>query len=279
MLHARITLLSLFVLGCFVSGQAQFQDRSDLAGLAEQTNGETIAIGDYDNDGWEDIYLGFQQAKNQLWRNRGDGTFVNVADELGVALTAEARSKTAVWGDINNDGWLDLHIGNINAPDRLFLNNGAGGFTDITTLAGIGQLSHPLSVNFADLNQDGLLDIYVSNFLEENVYYLNNGNLSFTDATATAGLFDTGKSMGTIIFDYDRDGDPDVYLVHDGNEANYLYQNHGDGTFTEVGQASGTATESFGMGVDIGDINRDGWLDIYIANLFENILLQNNGDG
>jgi hypothetical protein len=257
----------------------QFTDITSTAGLQSTNGGEGIAIGDYNNDGYDDFYVSFPDGKNQLYRNNGNETFTEVGEELSVALGNNIDTRASVWGDLNNDGWLDLYVGNRQDADQLFLNKGDGTFEEISFEAGIYQQGHPKSVNMADVNGDGFLDIYVSNFTGENVLYLNNGNLTFINYTYASGALDTKKVMGTVFFDYDKDGDTDLYIVHDSNESNFLYQNDGNGVFTDVSEASGANTESFGMGVDVGDINNDGWLDIYITNLFKNILLLNNGDG
>ncbi|MEM6699782.1 MAG: FG-GAP-like repeat-containing protein [Bacteroidota bacterium] len=277
----RLFLLSTFLLAlCQISnGQSSFSDQTTLAQITAPAGGEGIAVGDFNNDGYDDFYVSFPENKNLLYKNQGDGTFVEVGEEAGVAQTAEIDTRTAVWGDIDNDGWLDLYVGNRIAPDQLFLNLGNERFEEIGEVAGIFQLGHPKSVNMADINADGFLDIYISNFVGENVMYLNNGDRTFTDFTLTSGALDRGRAMGNVFFDYDKDGDIDLYLVHDGNEPNFLYQNDGTGRFTEVGQSAGVATASFGMGVDVGDINNDGWQDIYITNLGPNFLLLNNGDG
>ncbi|GAB4261148.1 MAG: hypothetical protein Kow0027_28660 [Saprospiraceae bacterium] len=252
---------------------------SEITSLPPSPGAEGIAAGDYNNDGYEDLYLSFPNYPNQLWRNNGDGTFTNVAPDLGLDLSAADNTKAAIWGDIDNDGWLDLYIANKGAPDRLFKNNQGQSFTDISASAGIGQLGWPQSLNMADVNGDGFLDIYVANFQEQNLLLLNNGDLTFSDNTIQSGAVDEGKAMGAIFFDFDKDGDADLYLVHDGNEPNLLYQNDGSGHFTEVGVSTGANTASFAMGVDIGDVNNDGWPDIAIANLYQNFLLLNDGSG
>lgn len=260
-------------------GQLTFTDQTIAAGLLPIEGAESIAVGDFNNDGYDDFYVCSIANKNQLYQNKGDGTFIEISDSLGVALDEDTYSQAAVWGDLNNDGWLDLYVANKAKADNVFINQGNGTFEDRSFWVGIYHLGFPKSVNLADINNDGWLDIYISNFYAENVMYLNNGDETFSNYTTVAGAFDTGKTMGTIFFDYDKDGDLDLYLVHDSFEPNLLYQNNGTGVFTEVGAVAGVNTESFGMGVDVGDINRDGWLDIYIANFGENFLLLNNGDG
>ncbi|RMG29226.1 MAG: VCBS repeat-containing protein, partial [Bacteroidetes bacterium] len=276
----RTFFMLVWLLGLSLAeAQPGFTDVSQKAGFLPLPGAEGIAVGDFNNDGYEDVYVSNTQSTNLLYQNQGDGTFVEVAGLLGLALEPDTDSRTALWGDINNDGWLDLYVGNKAAPDRLFLNLRGEAFEDISSQAGIFQDGHPKSVNMADVNADGFLDIYVSNFASENALLLNQGDTSFVNAIYWSGALDKGLAMGTVIFDYDKDGDPDLYLVHDGREPNLLYENDGTGRFMEVAARAGVNTQSFGMGVDIGDINNDGWMDIYIANLGPNILLLNNGDG
>lgn len=236
-----------------------------------------IAVGDYNNDGFDDFYVSADIGRNKLFRNNGDGTFTEVAESLGLDIAA--KSKSAIWGDINNDGYLDLYLANLTSSDQLFLNQGDGSFRDITSQAGIENWENPSSVNMADVNNDGYLDIYVSNLAAENILYLNKQDLSFQNYTQQSGATDTGSSMGSIFFDYDKDGDQDLFLTHDHAEPSILYQNDGTGHFTEVSEAASADVQGLGMGVDIGDINQDGYSDIYITNLFKNTLLLNKGDG
>ena len=258
-------------------GQPLFSDVSFQAGFNTDIKAESIAIGDYNNDGFEDMYLALPSGKNALFENTGNGEFKDVTIQAG--LHSSLKTKCAVWGDINNDGFLDLYLANKDINDVFYLNNGDDSFTELTDQAGINHLGHPQSVNLADINNDGFLDIYITNFLKENKMYLNNGDNTFIDYTDNAKAYDSLKSMGTVFFDYDKDGDVDIYLTHDGNDQNILYQNDGFGVFTNVAIEAGVATKSFAMGADIGDINNDGWPDIYITNLYKNILLLNNGNG
>lgn len=277
----------LIIINCFsfINAQSVFIDVSTTSGILPNTQNEGISVGDFNNDGYDDFYACSPHNVNQLYKNNGDGTFTEVGAELGVALSENINTVAAVWGDIDNDGWLDLYVSNKSDADQLFYNNGnldGSGqvtFTEISFDAGIYHQGYPKAVNMADINNDGFLDIYISNFQLENVMYLNNGDLTFSNNTFISRALDTDAAMGTIFFDYDKDGDVDIYLVHDSYDPNFLYQNDGNGVFTEVGVSAGVNTTSFGMGVDVGDVNHDGWLDIYIANLGSNFLLLNNGDG
>ncbi|TNE60094.1 MAG: CRTAC1 family protein [Bacteroidetes bacterium] len=275
----QLYLVVLFIClqGNLARAQSTFLDVTSPAGLLPISGCDAVAVADFNQDGYDDFYINFSSSKNLLYKNMGDGTFSEIGESAGVAVST--LSAAAVWGDINNDGWPDLYVARTGSPDQLFLNNRDETFTNISLQAGINQMGHPFSVNMADMNKDGFLDIYVANFLSENVLYRNNGNNTFSNVTFLARPLDSGKSMGSIFFDYDQDGDLDLYLVHDSNEPNFLYQNDGTGIFTEIGQAAGVNTQSLGMGVDAGDVNNDGWPDLYITNLYENVLLLNNGDG
>ena len=261
-------------------GQFAFQDISATVGTMEQ-GGQNIGISfcDYNNDNLEDFYVVYRTGPNHFYKNQGNGVFTEIAQELG--LNFRGNSRTAVWGDLNNDGFEDVYIGNMNEADVLYFNNGDDTFTDITAIAGIENDSRVFSANMVDVNQDGWLDIYVSNSNSDNVLYLNNGekNPSFTNYTTAAGLKDTRHCMGVVFFDMDNDGDEDLYVTHDANIPNTLYQNDGTGHFTEMGQAAGVAYRGFGMGVDAGDLDNDGLLDLYVTNLYANVLYINQGDG
>ena len=272
--------LSILQLVLVYSLQAQldrFVDITEEAGFPFFGHGHGLAVGDYDNDGYEDLYVSVYTGNNRLCRNKGDGTFEEVAAELGLDIAS--KSKAAVWGDIDNDGYLDLYVANLNAKDQLFRNIGDGTFEEITMSARISNIENPSAVSMADVNQDGFLDLYIANFGAENILYLNNQDRTFSNYTLEAGLSDMGSSMGAVFFDYDKDGDSDLYLVHDNIEPNFLYQNDGNGHFIEVSVAAQANTKGYGMGVDIADINQDGYTDIYITNLFKNVLLLNQGDG
>jgi len=276
----KYKLLILIFPYFFLDGltQTPYVDITQEIGMELSGKSQGIAIGDYNNDGWEDIYISVETGNNRLCQNNGDGTFSEVATELG--LNFSDKTKTAVWGDFNNDGWLDLYIANLRTPDQLLLNKGNGQFENITQQAGIDNQNHnPTSVNLADINNDGFLDIYVSNFDAENRLYFNNGDLSFTDYTLASGATDKGSSMGSLFFDYDGDGDQDLYLVHDNIEPNILYKNDGTGHFTDVSTSSRTNVRGYGMGVTVGDVNNDALPDLYITNLYKNYLLINQGDG
>jgi enediyne biosynthesis protein E4 len=271
-------ILAIQIIGTYnlLDAQINFSDISSSSGFDNSGVNRGLAVGDFDNDGDDDIYVSRLGEPNLLFRNN-NGTFTNVAASYGVDYSG--ATNTSVWGDFDNDGRLDLYLGNKDAPNILFHNNGNGSFSNIAFTAEVDAFEKPRAVLVADVDRDGYLDIYVANLLGENALYRNNGNLTFTNIVAESGASDPQLSMGAMFFDYDNDGDSDLYLTHDGNQPNILYQNDGAGNFTDVSVASGTNYAGFGMGVDFGDINNDGWLDIYITNLSSNTLFLNNGDG
>ncbi len=273
---------------------------------------ETMGAGgvafDYDQDGLLDIYLvqsgsltgdESYDAANRLYRNQGDGRFEDFTVPAGVGQTGYGMG--AVSADYDNDGDPDLYVVNF-GPDVLYRNNGDGTFSDVSKAAGIANDRWGSSAAFFDANRDGHLDLYVVNYLDfavethidcgtpsrgfysyctpdvyemaADVFFLSNGDGTFTDATEATGLLDasgSGKGLGLVAGDFSGDGWPDVYVANDSTP-NYLLLNMGDGTFEESAVWMGAShnedgmTEA-GMGVDAGDINGDGHLDVFVSNL------------
>ena len=274
-------LAVIFFNQVFVLLQAQatfpFADVSTGFGLAFTGKNRGVAVADYDGDGWEDLYVSVWDGPNLLLRNlKGTG----FEEQTGFAgLQVEGNSWAATWGDLNNDAFPELYVSRYEAPDLLFLNNGDGTFTDITLAARIGNLGKPYSVNMVDYDNDGWLDIYVANFRSQNALFRNNGDLTFSNYIFPSGAVDEQtNAMGALFLDIDLDGDQDLYLIHDG-QTYIFYENNGNGSFTDRSAESGLNYTGFGMGVAAGDINRDGYPDIYVTNLYENNLFLNNGDG
>ncbi len=274
--------LSFFFLGWLLfagrpaGAQGVYEDLSHSSGVMDDAWNIGVSAGDYDNDGDLDLYVCTRKNPNKLYRNLGGFRFEEVGAAAGVAY--EHSSRAAAWADLDNDGDLDLYVGGYDAPDRLYLNNGDGTFSDITAQAGIDNNRRVIGVMMTDIDRDGRLEIYVSNYRKENRLYYNNGDGTFSDLIYPTGARSEYSAMGAFFFDYDRDGDDDLYLSHDG-QPNFLYQNNSLGRFNDVTAQAGVGHAGFAMGVDFGDINNDGWLDIYLTNLYENVLYLNNGDG
>lgn len=269
----------LFLLLSFVqvAAQAQFVDRSSQSGINNVGFNRGVSIVDYDQDGWEDIYFTRLSGSNMLYRNNGDDTYTNLSEAANLAY--DEASMSAAWGDLDNDGWPDLVLGNRDVPSKIYHNNGDGTFTDQSEILGFAITAKVQAVLLADIDNDGWLDIYLANFDTENALYINQGYGQFKEVNQERGALDNKKAMGSLFFDYDNDGDQDLYLTHDANQANILYQNDGAGYFTDVSASAGVNFAGQGMGVDAGDYNNDGYLDLYITNLYENVLFLNERNG
>jgi hypothetical protein len=264
-----------------------------------------VAVGDFDNDGWEDVYItGFHGSA--LYRNNHDGTFTDVTAKAGVA-NADRWGTSAAFGDYDNDGNLDLYVANYvdvdmnhlpefgssqfcqyrgipvncgprglkGARDRLYHNNGDGTFTDVTEKLGIDAESYyGLGVLWLDYDKDGCLDLYVANDSSPSLLYHNNCKGGFTEVGAEAGVAYSSDGreqagMGVDSADYDRDGWPDIVKTNFSDDDNNLYHNDGNGEFTDVAGAAGIGAISnpyLGFGAKFLDYDNDGWPDIFIVN-------------
>jgi len=255
----------------------QFSEVGIASGTAGGANADGVAWGDYDGDGDLDLYLAYSGAANALYRNNGDGTFTDVAAASG---TDDAGAGKAVaWGDYDNDGDLDLYVANSGTANRLYENDGAGGFTEVGAASGTDDGGDGRAAGWADYDNDGDIDLCLANNAGADRLYRNNGDGTFTDIAVAAGTDANSNGAGIAWADYDNDGDLDLYFVDYGG-VNQLYRNNGDGTFTDVATASGTGDGGWGIGVAWGDYDDDGDLDLYLANdIGINRLYQNNGDG
>jgi enediyne biosynthesis protein E4 len=283
-----------------------------------ETFGSGVAWIDYDNDGFVDLFFvnGAPGAANALYHNDKNGTFSDVTSRAGVAGDGNRAYKTGVAvGDFDNDGFLDLYVTAL-GPNILYRNSGNGTFTDVTASAGVagGPSEWSTSTGFFDFDRDGDLDLYVVNYLDyrldDNPYcglrkegyrmycnptifdgvadrlFRNDGNGTFTDVSKAAGIANpAGKGLGVTFCDYDRDGDTDVYVAND-LVRNFLYRNNGDGTFLDVAYGAGVGFDTngkpqAGMGVDCADVDGNGFPDIFVTNFSEelNALYKNRGDG
>jgi tetratricopeptide (TPR) repeat protein len=285
------------------NGDGTFTDRTREAGLSDQLGGLNMIEGDYNNDGCMDFLVlrgGWEFGmRMSLMRNNCDGTFTDVTHASGLDNMV-FPTQTAVFADIDNDGYLDLFVGAEKAPSHLFHNKGDGTFEDISHTAGVDTAAFTKGVAAADFDNDGYLDLYVSNFGGGNFLYHNNHNLTFTDVAREAGVQAPYSSFATWFFDYDNDGWPDIFVASYANytvdqvmrsylglptqaETLKLYRNMHNGTFEDVTEQVGLNKEYMPMGAGFGDVDNDGYLDIYLgmgnpsfASLMPHVLLRNN---
>jgi hypothetical protein len=256
-----------------------FIDVAAEAGVDDPGLGTGVSFGDYDHDGYLDIYVANHFGSDVLYHNNGDGTFTDVAETAGISGMDDGWD--VVFGDYNNDGALDIYVTNSGQASVLYRNNNDGTFANVTEVAGVGDNEGSgLGVALGDYENDGDLDIYVANFDDgANVLYRNNGDGTFTDFTASSGVGHMASSSGCTFGDYDDDGDLDLYVVNSG-AADVLYRNNGDGTFSDVTIAAGVAGPGKGENAAFGDYDNDGDLDLYLVNYYQpNVLYRNNGDG
>lgn len=267
------------------NGDGTFTDRTAQAGLSGELGGLNMIQGDYNNDGCMDLLVlrGAWEfpVRKSLLRNNCNGTFTDVTQRAGLAEPA-TRTQTAVWADVNNDGLLDLFVGNENGPSQLFLNKGDGTFQDISHSSGIDKIAFTKGVTAADYDNDGYVDFYVSNLYGGNFLYHNNHNNTFTEVSEQAGVHQPeSQSFATWFFDYNNDGWPDIFVTSyffsvDETMRSYmglptnagtfrLYRNMGNGTFKDVTADVGLNKINVPMGANFGDIDNDGWPDIYLA--------------
>ena len=247
-------------------------------------NSSGSAVGDVDGDGYEDVVL-VSASHIALYHNNRDGTFSDVTTASGLPNPYPSVATGVVLFDYDNDGYPDLYVAAIKGGDRLFHNIGGGTFTDVTAAAGIKPNRWSSMPIVADYDRDGYLDIYIvrmgdhehtppnPNYDARNglggTLYRNNGNGTFSDVTAPAGVVDTGWGLAGAWGDYDEDGWPDLYVVHEFG-TNNLYRNNGNGTFTDVTEATHTGQRGAGMGVAWGDYDNDGHLDLFISAMHAN---------
>jgi hypothetical protein len=275
-----------------------FTDVTAEAGLAGEGYSTSVAIADYDNDGYPDIFVAGVR-RNTLYRNLGNGHFADVTSQAHISGNVWAVS--AGWFDYDNDGWLDLFVSNYvvwdvaseprcgtperqfychpkaypGLPGQLFHNNHDGTFTDVSQSSGIGRhIGKGMGVAFADVDGDGLIDIFVANDSTRNFLFRNKGDGTFDEIGLEAGvaLRDDGfaiAGMGADLRDFDNDGKPDLIVSGILNDSFLLFRNLGKGSgFEDVGQRTGLlmGTRRFtGWGLGMYDFDNDGWKDLFFA--------------
>jgi hypothetical protein len=291
------------------NGDGTFSDASIGSGVDGCVNGFALAVGDYDNDGFPDVFvtrLGFYAGECQLFHNNGNGTFTDVTAQAG--LKVWGPGFTASWIDYDGDGFLDLFIANNlgglferKTPNRLFHNNGDGTFTEVADKAGLSTLWPTIGGAWGDYDNDGRPDLFLSNGLGRSQLYHNNGDGTFTDVSEKAGIDAIAFGSPAFWWDYDNDGWLDIAqfnwsdhedvlytLEHGEGPADghpmRVYRNNRDGTFTEVGRELGFNGCYGTMSGNAADINNDGYLDVVLGNgspkmdrLEPMIVLENNG--
>ena len=282
------TLVIIILLGCPVFGQVLFSDLTSYSGLAGDSSSPysiNLAWGDYDNDGYPDVYVtnwgsSVSSAKNILFRNNGNATFSDVSSET--ATGSMLNSTSAVWGDYDNDGDLDLYVTNYYNQDILYKNllieSGEAKFENYTSTAGLNvvALGNEMAAVWVDYNNDSYLDIYICKYYAKNELYRNNGNGTFTSVTDDAGCGDFRDSEGAVWTDYNDDGYADLYIINREQE-NTFYENVGNGTFTEKGGILGIDNIELGRNATFFDINGNGYQDLFICNIGANSLYQYDG--
>ncbi len=279
-------------------GDGGFEEIGDAAGLAGLTGGLNLVHADYDDDGDADVlvlrgaWLGPNgRHPNSLLRNDGGGRFTDVTFAAGVGDDPRP-TQTGAWADYDNDGDLDLYVGNEGNeelfPAQLFRNEGDGTFTDVAAAAGVENRRYAKAVAWGDFDGDRFPDLYVSNYLEANRLYRNNRDGTFTDVAPELGVTGPLSAFATWFWDYDNDGVLDLYVasfpyaanaglynlfsvvagylgIEVSAEPGRLYRGDGRGGFEEVGVESGLGRITMPMGANFGDLDNDGFLDFYLG--------------
>ncbi len=292
------------------NGDGAFSDQTRSAGLEGEVGGLNICQADYNNDGYPDVLVlrgawlqNLGDHPNSLLRNNGDGTFEDVTESAG--LLSYHPTQAAAWGDYDNDGHLDLFIGNESTgaeihPCELFRNNGDGTFSDVAAPLGLARAGYVKGVAWGDYDNDGDLDLYLSRMDAGNVLYRNEGpgkpaegssdgepSWSFVEVGQQAGVSEPRKSFATWFWDYNNDGWLDLFVAGyslkpdfsgsledvvkatlglPGNgEFSRLFRNNQDGTFRDVSREAGFEKALLTMGANFGDLDNDGFLDCYLG--------------
>jgi enediyne biosynthesis protein E4 len=237
-----------------------------------------VAIGDYDGDGRPDIFVVGKTGDCRLYRNLGGYRFEDVTEKAGIRTAGGPGiwCNGATFVDIDNSGRLDIYVCRFNAPNLLFVNQGDGTFREMAHAYGLDVVDASGQASFADYDRDGRLDVYIAtNLLDSSSHpngqrgrlLHNNGNHTFTDVTAQAGMTAESQSHSASWWDYDNDGWPDLYVANDYGQPDHLYHNNRDGTFTDVIDQVLPRTSFSSMGSDTGDVRGDGRIDLLVTDM------------
>ena len=236
--------------------------------------GSGIALGDVNGDTLPDIFFVGKDSPNALYLNRGDFRFEDVSERAGIAISKGIGAGAAMV-DIDNDGDLDIYVCYVGSPNQLFVNDGDGTFIESAAEFGLSVYTGSNAPSFADYDKDGDLDLYLQcNYLEESEnpagmpdFLFENRDGFFHDVTAKAGIDGKGQGHAAIWWDYDEDGWPDLYVANDFAPDDRLYRNNGDGTFKDVLRDFFEFAPYSAMGADLGDLNNDGHIDLFVAEM------------
>jgi len=241
--------------------------------------GTGIAIGDYNGDGRPDIFVVSKTESCRLFRNLGNWKFEDVTERAGVGDNGESAAiwkQGATFVDVDNDGLLDIYVCRFNAPNLLYMNQGDGTFREEAAKRGLAVTDASVMAAFCDYDRDGFLDVFVQTNLldaaahptgQRDYLFHNNGDGTFTDVTDRAGITGEAQGHSAIWWDYDGDGWPDLYVANDFAAPYKLYHNNRDGTFTDVIDSVVPHMPFSSMGSDLGDVNNDGIMDMFVADM------------
>ena len=240
--------------------------------------GTGVAIGDYDGDGRPDIFVVSKTRSCRLFRNLGDWKFEDVTEKAGVGDRGDAAGiwkQGATFVDVDNNGLLDIYVCRFGAPNLLYINQGDGTFREEAQARGLAVKDASVMAAFCDYDRDGFLDVFVQTNLLDSSHpngqrdYLlrNNGDGTFTDVTDRAGISGEAQGHSSVWWDYDSDGWPDLYVANDFAAPDKLYRNNRDGTFTDVIDSVVPHMPYSSMGSDLGDVNNDGLVDLFVAEM------------